>query len=76
MTFTPIDQIDGALNALVALYTGLDAIISRSVSIGVVNHTDFTLSLSGTSFAHGGLDPNSDLPLDSFRRVGPINSAQ
>ena len=58
-----VTEVETELSKLVALYT---SITDRSVSIGVVNNTSYTLNFVNCDCSSGGIDPQYDLPVQSI----------
>ncbi len=79
MAFSPVDTIDTALAALDAVLGAF----ARSIAIGVVNETSFTLNLvnsdGNTNFSSGGYQsgnlPGASIPPQTADVFGTTNTA-
>jgi len=71
MTLLPIvddivNEIETELKKLQDLFSSILGVMDRSVSIGVVNNSSYTLNFAGCPCSSGGIDPKFDLPATSI----------
>ena len=71
MTLLPIvddivNEVETDLKKLQDLFSSILGVMDRSVSIGVVNNSSYTLNFAGCPCSSGGIDPKFDLPATSI----------